>query len=491
MLGELVPDAGAAPDAASADAAAPPASAQTPLPNPLPAARGEGIGAARGEGIGAAGGEGTGPVDVGAETVVTATTPLHGSRLPRDRVPANVQTVTADAIAASATASTLRLHERTRSAASRQPGPGEPAAARPAVPRVPRVAAARARRKGLSVYLDGVRLNEPFGDTRQLGPDPARGDPFRQPHARLEPAVRAEHAGRRAVARDQDRLLRSGRRGSHARGIVRPPAAGRRHRRATASAGACSRRGASSARRAGGHFRRRARRARSSRRRYRNGATTADLSLTAADTTLTGNGPAPRQLLALDRRAIFTHPDRTDNRTVHGGRARRAPAGRRSRSCRPSRITARSRIATVNGDQADWIGCQDPARAGSVCASDEAGAEAPVSTPPATRPVRRATRTTPPTTRPTRASRATASPPRSPSTAPVAGRENHLFVGAAADEGRAGFASQSALASLSTEPRHGAERHRRRRIARRRRQRDARPRPVRHRHVFAAPRICS
>jgi len=35
-----------------------------------------------------------------AETVVTATTPLHGSRLPRDHVPANVQTVTGDAIAA-------------------------------------------------------------------------------------------------------------------------------------------------------------------------------------------------------------------------------------------------------------------------------------------------------------------------------------------------------------------------------------------------------
>ena len=29
------------------------------------------------------------------ETVVTATTPLHGSGLPRDHVPANVQTVTA------------------------------------------------------------------------------------------------------------------------------------------------------------------------------------------------------------------------------------------------------------------------------------------------------------------------------------------------------------------------------------------------------------
>ena len=39
------------------------------------------------------------PADAAGETVVTATTPLHGSRLPRDHVPANVQTVTADATA--------------------------------------------------------------------------------------------------------------------------------------------------------------------------------------------------------------------------------------------------------------------------------------------------------------------------------------------------------------------------------------------------------
>ena len=47
---------------------------------------------------------------------------------------------------------------------------------------------------------------------------------------------------------------------------------------------------------------------------YRNGGTSAELALSAADTTLTGNGPAPVQLLVLDRRAIFTHPDITGNR---------------------------------------------------------------------------------------------------------------------------------------------------------------------------------
>ena len=73
--------------------------------------------------------------------------------------------------------------------------------------------------------------------------------------------------------------------------------------------------------------------------------------------------------------------------------------------------------------------------------------------------------------------------------APVAGRENHLFVGAAANEGRASFTSQSALARL-TQPDRGtvSSRHRRRRFARRRRQRQPRPGAVRDRHAVAAAR---
>lgn len=38
-----------------------------------------------------------------------------------------------------------------------------------------------------------------------------------------------------------------------------------------------------------------------------------DLSVTHADTRLRGNGPAPVELLALDREQVFTHPDITDN----------------------------------------------------------------------------------------------------------------------------------------------------------------------------------
>ena len=182
---------------------------------------------------------------------------------------------------------------------------------------------------------------------------------------------------------------------------------------------------------------------------YRNGATSAELALTAADTTLTGNGPAPRQLLALDRRAIFTHPDRTDNRMFMAVARGERPLAAFAHLSGVAYYRA-SRIATVNGDQADWIGCQDPAQAGSVCISDEAGAETPV-LDDAGNPIpfdpRNPYNASENATRTRQQGYGVAA--QIAVDAPVAGRENHLFVGAAANEGRAGFTSSSALARLS------------------------------------------
>lgn len=47
---------------------------------------------------------------------------------------------------------------------------------------------------------------------------------------------------------------------------------------------------------------------------YRNGDDRLDLSLAHADSKLRGNGASPAELLADDRTAVFTHPDITDNR---------------------------------------------------------------------------------------------------------------------------------------------------------------------------------
>src|SRR5215471_17693325 len=98
------------------------------------------------------------------ETVVTTTTPLHGSRLPRDHVPANVQTVTADAIAArhSLDLTDYMLDALGSVSANQvQQNPLQPDLQYRGFLASPLLGAPQ----GLSVYIDGVRLNEPFGDT--------------------------------------------------------------------------------------------------------------------------------------------------------------------------------------------------------------------------------------------------------------------------------------------------------------------------------------
>ena len=204
------------------------------------------------------------------------------------------------------------LHARRARERQRQPGPAEPAAARPAIPRLPRVAAA-----GRAARDVGVHRRRPAERTvrrhAELGPDPDGGGAVREPDAGVEPALRAEHAGRRAVAGDEDRLLRSGRRGPPAGRIVRPPAAGfrpRRPRRALGRVrgGAILRRGGLAAVLAVADGER-VRRGHVPERRDDGGAV-ARRRRHEADRQRSGAAPAAGE----NRRAIFTYPDITDDR---------------------------------------------------------------------------------------------------------------------------------------------------------------------------------
>ena len=64
--------------------------------------------------------------------------------------------------------------------------------------------------QGLSVYMDGVRLNQPFGEVVSWDLIPRIAHRVDDADARLESAVRPEHARRRAVAADQGRPLAPG-----------------------------------------------------------------------------------------------------------------------------------------------------------------------------------------------------------------------------------------------------------------------------------------
>ncbi len=88
--------------------------------------------------------------------------------------------------------------------------------------------------QGLAVYQDGVRINEPFGDTVNWALIPESRDRHGVPDARLESAVRAERARRRDLDQHQERLRQPGHARRGARGLVGPrrrPGGNRRLRR--------------------------------------------------------------------------------------------------------------------------------------------------------------------------------------------------------------------------------------------------------------------
>ena len=80
------------------------------------------------------------------------------------------------------------------------------------------------------------------------------------------------------------------------------------------------------------------------------------LGLTAADSQLTGNGPAPADLLAARRRAVFTHPDRTDSR-LYAAALRVSAKPLDAVSLSGGAYYRRLERSTANGDQAEFEEC--------------------------------------------------------------------------------------------------------------------------------------
>jgi outer membrane receptor protein involved in Fe transport len=381
------------------------------------------------------------------ETVVTATTPIHGSRLPRDRVPANVQTIGGEALAASHSLDLSGYVNTSLGSVTvneTQENPLEPDLQYRGFLASPVVGAPQ----GLSVYLDGMRLNEPFADTVSwdLIPTGAIRSVNLMPGSNalfgLNTLGGALSIETKTGFSDPGTAARLSA-GSFGRRQIALEFGDSRDRLAWFAAGHVLEedgwRAFSPSRSAGGFLS----------TTYATGPTFVDLALAGAATTLSGNGPAPVELLRQDRSAVFTHPDRTENQMAMALlRAERAlPAASRLSGTAYGRL---GRADTVNGDQRGWAACADPAQAGNVCSTDDAGnpilvtdhAGNPVPFDPAA-PWNAADNHT--STR--QASYGAAV--QLAVEAPLAGRENHLFVGAGAGQGRIAFTADSTLARLS------------------------------------------
>jgi iron complex outermembrane recepter protein len=95
-----------------------------------------------------------------------------------------------------------------------------------------------------------------------------------------------------------------------------------------------------------------------------------DLRLTFARSTLTGNGAVPEELLDIDRTAVFTHPDETRNdMTMLSTRQQRALGA--SLFAEGTGYVRRTRTRTFNGDDSPYEPCDDPETAGLLCLEDE------------------------------------------------------------------------------------------------------------------------
>lgn len=378
------------------------------------------------------------------ETVISAPAPLHGSRVPRDRVAANVQTVTADALAESqALDLSSYLDERAGSVSLNQVqgNPLQPDLEYRGFVSSPLLGTPQ----GLSVYLDGVRLNEPFGDTVNwdliptgairsvnlmpgsnplFGPNTLGGALSIETKTGFsDPGAAAQLSGGSYLRRQAS--FQGGTHGEHLAIFAAGQSFAERGWRQNSPSRTLSGFLAGT---------------------YADAASLLNLSVLAADTTLTGNGPAPAQLLEHERTAVFTSPDRTLNRRLMAIlRGERTLAqGLRLTGVGFYRL---GRTRTANGDQRAWAACTAPGQTSWLCTSEEGGAEGPVTdgtgNPVPFDPSYDAANNTTATRQRQGGLSAQLAMDR-----PLGARENHLVFGAVADDARISFSSQSTVAQL-------------------------------------------
>ena len=213
--------------------------------------------------------------------------------------------------------------------------------------------------QGIAVYQNGVRINEPFGDTVQFDLMPQFALDRVQLTAGSDPAYGLNALGG-ALALD----LKNGFDNSGFSGEFSGGSFGRMTTTAEYGAG----NGPWAFYGGVTHFTEEGWRVESPSEvtqafadvGYRDGGVDAGISVTYADTLLTGNAAAPVELLDVDRSAVFTFPDQTENRLGFvQGRANVAASEVWS-----VQVTGYYRDLdrrTLNGDEAEFGVCDDDA----------------------------------------------------------------------------------------------------------------------------------
>ena len=211
--------------------------------------------------------------------------------------------------------------------------------------------------QGVAVYQNGVRINEPFGDTVQFDLIPQFAIDQAQLSAGAEPTYGLNALGGALALQLKDGFTSTGFRGEVSGGSFD---------RFTGTAEFGANRAPWAIYLGATRFNETGWRVESPSGvtqvvadvAYRKGKANAGVSFTYADSTLYGNAAAPVELLAVDRTAVFTYPDITDNRLAF-------VQGRFNVAVSPAWSIQLSGYfrgldrGTLNGDEAELAVCGD------------------------------------------------------------------------------------------------------------------------------------
>lgn len=242
---------------------------------------------------------------------VISTTPLHGAGLPANQIASNIQSATAEGIEKSQSLDLTDFLNKKLTSVSinvAQNNPFQPDLQFRGFTASPLVGVAQ----GLSVYQDGVRINEPFGDAVnfELIPESAISNLNLIPGS--NPAFGLNTLGGTISIQTKNGFTHQGHSLEAYGGSF-----GRKS--ATLESGAND--GSFGYFITGAHTEEEGWRDESPSRinqlfantSYRNKSSTLDLATTAVKSDLNGNGATPIELLKKDRKAVFTYPDNTQN----------------------------------------------------------------------------------------------------------------------------------------------------------------------------------
>ena len=295
---------------------------------------------------------------------VIGVTPLHGVGLPKNKVPANIQTAAYTEIDDAQSLNLtefINLNLGSVHVNEAQNNPFQPDIRFRGFTASPLLGLPQ----GLATYQDGIRVNEPFGDTVNWDVIPQSAIASINLMPGSNPLFGLNTLGGALSLRTKTGFTHPGHQvklygGSFARRAVEFSSGGHNQRLNYFLSGNLFREDGwrdfspSDVRQLFGNV------------GWEQDATALNLSLTLADNELLGNGALPIQLLETERNAVFTHPDRTKNNMLL--------ANLRSRHAWSDNVLLastlyfrRNNTETFNGDDTDFEPCEDTENAGFLC----------------------------------------------------------------------------------------------------------------------------